>query len=109
MQPCIQLLNRIFFSKMFLGYFPHLNKSDLALANVTARVSDGDLPVVLNPALSAENVVDAGRHLVPLVVVSRSRKRTLKTIFLLAVPLNMWTLLLINTGCIVCLCVCVSV
>lgn len=53
---------------------PHLNKSDLALTDITAGVSDGDLPVVLNPALPTENVVDAGRHLVPFIVVSSSRK-----------------------------------
>lgn len=40
------------------------------MADVAAAVPDGNLPVVLNPALAAQNVVDAGRHLVPLVVVS---------------------------------------
>ena len=58
-----------------LGDWPHLNKRDLALANVTAGVSDGDLPVVLDPALATENVVDAGRDLVPLIVVSKSEKK----------------------------------
>lgn len=62
----------------FFTYLPHLNKSDLALTNITAGVSDRDLPIVLNPALSTENVVDAGRHLVPFIVVSKSRKRKFK-------------------------------
>lgn len=57
------------------SYLTHLNKCDLALANITAGVSDGDLSVVFNPTLSTENVMDAGRHLVPLIVVSRSRKQ----------------------------------
>lgn len=52
---------------------PHLNKSDLTLTNITAGVSDGDLPIVLNPALSTEDVVDARRHFVPLVVVTKAK------------------------------------
>lgn len=51
---------------------PYLNKSDLALTNITAGVSDGDLPIVLDPALPTENVVDARGHFVPLVMVSKS-------------------------------------
>lgn len=53
---------------------PHLDKSDLALTNITSGVSDSDLAIVFNPALSTKNVVDAGRHLIPLIVVSRSKK-----------------------------------
>lgn len=53
----------------------HLNKGDLALTDVAAAVPDGDLAVVLDPALPAENVVDAGRHLVPLIMVSSARKK----------------------------------
>ncbi len=60
---------------MIFSCLPHLDKSDFALTNVTAGVSDGDLPIVLNPALSTENVVDAGCHLVPLIVVSKSKKK----------------------------------
>ncbi len=48
------------------------------MTNITAGVSDGDLPIVFNPALSTENVVDAGRHLIPLIVVSKSRKKEVK-------------------------------
>lgn len=54
---------------------PHLDKCDLALADVTARVFDGDLAVVLYPALTTKDVVDAGRHLVPLIAVSKSGTR----------------------------------
>lgn len=54
---------------------PDLDERDPALTGVTAGVSDGDLSVVLDPALSAEEVVDAGRHIAPLVVVSESRCR----------------------------------
>lgn len=54
----------------FFSASQHLDKSDLAVADIAAAVPDGNLPVVLNPTLAAENVVDAGRHLVPLVVVS---------------------------------------
>lgn len=71
----------IFHSKSF-GRLPHLNESDLALTNITAGISNGDFPIVLDPALSTENVVDAGRHLVPLIVVSQSRQMELKTTFI---------------------------
>lgn len=56
-----------------MGFFSksqHLDKSNLAVADIAAAVPDGNLPVVLDPALAAQDVVDAGRHLVPLVVVS---------------------------------------
>lgn len=60
------------FEKMlfYIFLFYYLDKSDLAVADIAAAVLDGNLPVVLNPTLAAQNVVDAGRHLVPLVVVS---------------------------------------
>ena len=61
---------------------PHLNKCDLALTNITAGVSDGDLPIMLNPALSTENVVDAGRHFVPLIVVSKSTTKGTTFLFI---------------------------
>lgn len=64
-----QLNSRIFFTSS-----PHLHKSDFAVTDITAAVPDGDLPVVLDPALSAQNVVDARCHLVPLIVVSKSRQ-----------------------------------
>lgn len=72
LQPCIL--------QGFSTCLPHLNESDLALTYITAGVSDGDLPIVLNPALSTKNVVDAGRHLVPLIVVSKSREMELKAL-----------------------------
>lgn len=87
----------------FFTCLPHLNKSDLALTNITAGVSDGDLPIVLNPALSTENVVDAGRHLVPLIVVSKSRKRKLKTTL---TPVDIASSLKWPPVCTVRVCVC---
>lgn len=57
---------------------PHLHKSDFAVTSITGAIPDGDLPVVLDPALSAQNVVDARCHLVPLIVVPKSRQGKLK-------------------------------
>lgn len=63
------------FTEKVLASLNHLNKSDLALANVTVGVSDGYLAIVLNPSLSTDNVMNAGSHLIPLIVVSKSGKR----------------------------------
>lgn len=57
---------------------PYLNKSDLALADVTVVVFDVDLSVVLDPARSAEKIVDAGCHIFPFIVVSKSKRRDWK-------------------------------
>lgn len=57
---------------------PDLFKSDLALTDVTAGVSDSDLSIVLNPSRSAEKVVDTGCHIVPFIVVSKSTSRNWK-------------------------------
>lgn len=48
----------------------HLDKGDFTLARVAVDVPDGHLSVVFDPALAAQDVVDAGRHFVPLVVVA---------------------------------------
>lgn len=68
-QSCTQQIK----STSFFAYVPHLYERDLALTHITTGVPDADLPIVLNPALPTENVVDAGCHLVPLIVVSESR------------------------------------
>lgn len=47
----------------------HLTEGDLAVAGAVLGVPDKHLPVVLDPALPTQNVVDAGGHLVPLKVV----------------------------------------
>lgn len=57
---------------------PYLKKSDLALTDVTVVVFDVDLSVVLDPARSAEKVVDAGCHMFPFIVVSKSKSRDWK-------------------------------
>lgn len=58
---------------LFGRFLPDLNKRYPALTDVTADVSDRDLSVVLNPARSAEKVVNTGRHVAPFIVVSESK------------------------------------
>lgn len=65
--------------------FHHLDKSDLALANIAVGVSDWDLPIVLDPALTTKDVVDAGCHFVPLIVIPKSK--VTNTTILLQLPL----------------------
>lgn len=48
-----------------------LAEGDLAVAGAVLRVPDKHLPVVLDPALAAQDVVNAGRYLVPLKVVPK--------------------------------------
>lgn len=60
--------------------WPHLDKSDFALANVTVGVLDGYFSVVLYAALPAQDVVDAGGHLVPLIMVPKSVRNRIKLI-----------------------------
>lgn len=56
----------------------YLKKRDLALTDVAVVVFDVDLSVVLDPARSAEKVVDAGCHMFPFIVVSKSKSRDWK-------------------------------
>lgn len=49
---------------------PHLDKSNLACADVTFEVFDDDLSIMLQIALLAEDVMDASRYFVPLIVVT---------------------------------------
>ena len=49
--------------------FTHLDEGDLAGADVALEVADGDLPVMLQVTLLTEDIMDAGHHLVPLIVV----------------------------------------
>lgn len=49
---------------------PHLDKGDLACADVTLCVSDDHLAVVLQRALLTQHVVDTCHCLVPLVVIT---------------------------------------
>lgn len=41
------------------------------MTGAVLRVPDEDLPIVLDPALATQDVVNAGRHLVPLKVVPK--------------------------------------
>lgn len=50
----------------------YLDESDFTLTDIAAGVLDGDLAVVLNPALSTQDVMNAWRHFVPLVVISQA-------------------------------------
>lgn len=65
----------------------HLDKSELALANITAGVSYGQLSVVLYPALSTQDVVDTRCHLVPLIAVSHSIGIYIKHVSLQSYPI----------------------
>lgn len=49
----------------------NLNKCDFTLAGVTVDIFDGHLSIVFDPALAAQDVMDAGRHFVPFVVVPK--------------------------------------
>lgn len=48
----------------------HLNKGEFADVGSVAGVSDRDLAVMFDPSPPAQNVVDARRHLVPLIVIT---------------------------------------
>lgn len=49
----------------------HLAEGELAVAGAVLRVPDEHLPIVLDPALATEDVVNAGCHLIPLKVVPK--------------------------------------
>lgn len=52
-----------------MSVFTDLDKRDFTLAGFTVSILNGHLSVVLDPALAAQDVMDARRHLVPFVVV----------------------------------------
>lgn len=58
---------------------PHLDKGYFTLAHIAVNVFDGHLPVVFDPALATEDVMDAGSHFVPLVVVPETGGNTTHT------------------------------
>lgn len=49
----------------------HFDEGEFTQAGTALHVSDGDLPIVFNPPLSAQDVVYARGHLVPFVVISK--------------------------------------
>lgn len=50
---------------------PDLDESDFTLAGITVDIFDAHLSVVFDPALAAQDVMDAGRHFVPFVVIPK--------------------------------------
>lgn len=52
----------------------YLAEGDLAVAGAVLCVPDEHLPIVLNPALTAQDIVNARRHLVPLKVVPKPER-----------------------------------
>lgn len=54
---------------------PNLDKSDFTLAGVTVDIFDGHLSIVFDPALAAQDVMDAGCYFVPFVVVPKPNKK----------------------------------
>lgn len=52
----------------------YLAEGDLAMAGAILCVSDKHFSIVLDPALATEDVVDTGRHLVPLKVVPKPER-----------------------------------
>ena len=89
MTPHISRLEVFFVTQMsfrlgrsFTVLMSDLDEGELADAGAAPDVSDGDLPVVLDPAPAAQDVVNAGGDLVPLVVVAETgggdEKRRLK-------------------------------
>lgn len=57
-----------------MGCYAHLAEGDLAVAGAVLCVPDEHLPIMLDPALAAQDVVNAGRHLVPLKVVPKPER-----------------------------------
>lgn len=57
-----------------MGWHAHLAEGDLAVAGAVLCVPDEHLPIVLDPALAAQDVVNAGCHLVPLKVVPKPER-----------------------------------
>lgn len=56
--------------------FSNLHKCDFTLAGVTVDVFNGHLSIVFNPALATQDVMNAGRHFVPFVVIPKAGKFT---------------------------------
>lgn len=52
-----------------LRWTPHLDEGNLAGAHVALEVVDGDLSIMLQVSLLAQDVMDAGHYFVPLIVV----------------------------------------
>lgn len=53
----------------------HLDEGDPAGAGAALQVADGDLAVVFQVSLLTQDVMDAGHHFVPLVVISKPAEK----------------------------------
>lgn len=58
----------------------HLDEGDPAGAGVALQVADGDLAVMFQVSLLTEDVMDAGHHFVPLVVIAKPAEKKKKEI-----------------------------
>lgn len=56
------------------GQHAYLAKGDFAVAGAILCVSDKHFPIVLDPALATQDVVNTGRHLVPFKVVPKPER-----------------------------------
>ena len=56
--------------------FLNLDKCDFTLAGIAVDVFDGHLSVVFDPALATQDVMDAGCHFVPFIVVPKAGEVT---------------------------------
>lgn len=50
---------------------PNLHKCDFTLAVITVDVFNGHLSIVFNPALTTQDVMNAGCYFVPFIVVPK--------------------------------------
>lgn len=60
------------FSVSMWGNLAHLDKGDFTVTDIAAGVPNGDFPIVLDPALTTQNVMNTRCHFVPLIVVSKA-------------------------------------
>lgn len=58
------------------GNVAHLDEGDFTLTYITAGVLNGDFPIVLDPALTTQNVVNTRCYFIPLIVVSQAVKES---------------------------------
>lgn len=54
----------------------NLNKCNFALADIAVDVFDRHLSVVFDPTLATQDVMDAGCHLVPFIMVPKPAENT---------------------------------
>lgn len=72
---CCFLFKKEAACESLVGLFSYFDKRDLACADIARFVTDDNLAVMLQPALLAQYIVDAGYCLVPFVVISISTQK----------------------------------